>query len=89
MARIPEAELERLKREVSLVRLIQSQARPHRLHHGGIDLRVLRPLGPVQRSGPDLVPFRALPVRRGIRFPRPAPGRAGPGAPGGGDAPRA
>ncbi|AGZ35130.1 hypothetical protein C4Q28_15065 [Pseudomonas sp. SWI6] len=35
MARIPEAELERLKREVSLVRLIQSQG--HELKKRGKD----------------------------------------------------
>jgi len=35
MARIPEAELERLKREVSLVRLIQSQG--HELKRRGKD----------------------------------------------------
>lgn len=36
MARIPEAELERLKREVSLVRLIQSQG--HELKKVRIDV---------------------------------------------------
>jgi len=48
MARIPETELERLKREVSLERL--AEARGVKLERRGADLHALCPLSRPQRS---------------------------------------